>query len=339
TMYRVPSATIVWTQWFSINLGRVITIDENIASLLIFASIKSSPLSIMRGALYEEIAMSPVSILLCMSFFGCTFGLSIEEAALFQNDGTVGQYHGLSGFVNITDNGDTWTLISNGVPDHDTGDFPIAGSNPNEISTQTHEYEIPKNPNIASEATCLSRGVIGIAKNGVAIFNPFTIQGCNAVEGSGAEEFDECNAHPAPNGAYHYHMVPNCIVDGTNDQFIGVALDGFPIYGPLNSAGQNITSADLDECHGETVNGAYRYRVTHDYPYYLGCYKGGYVSSMGGPAMMRKKRQTPPPTCSFANQATLETSPCYTSDGNKAPFIFQTGLIATGFLISFFNIH
>ncbi|CAH1782026.1 unnamed protein product [Owenia fusiformis] len=298
--------------------------------------------------------MATVSFLLCMGLVGCTLGLSAQEAALFENDGSLGIYHGLSGWVNITDNGDTWKLESNGVPDHNTGDFPIAGSNPNEISTQTHEYDIPKNPSIASEPTCLSMGVIGIAKNGVAIFNPFTLEGCNAVEGSGAEEFDECNAHPAPNGAYHYHMVPNCIVDGTNDQFIGVALDGFPIYGPLNSAGQNLTSADLDECHGETVNGNYRYRVTHDYPYYLGCYKGGYVSSMGGPAMMRKKRQSGPPgggeaQCSFANQATLEASSCYTTDGNgnngnagnilHTTFLFQVGLAIVSAVVTFPDIN
>jgi len=60
---------------------------------------------------------------------------------------------------------------------------------------------------------------------------------------------------------------------------IGVALDGFPIYGPKDENGRTLTSADLDECHGRLVNGQYRYHVTSDFPYFLGCFRGAPVDA------------------------------------------------------------
>ncbi len=31
---------------------------------------------------------------------------------------------------------------------------------------------------------------------------------------------------------------------------------------------------DLDECNGKTVDGSYRYYITKNYPYILGCFRG-----------------------------------------------------------------
>jgi len=68
--------------------------------------------------------------------------------------------------------------------------------------------------------------------------------------------------------------------------FLGYALDGFPIYGPMND------SSSLDECNGKEVDGEYRYHVrkkehvdelleycdgnseANNWKYILGCYKG-----------------------------------------------------------------
>ena len=39
----------------------------------------------------------------------------------------------------------------------------------------------------------------------------------------------------------------------------GIALDGFPIYGPIDEDGKQLTSRELDECHGRfTALGEYR---------------------------------------------------------------------------------
>ena len=59
---------------------------------------------------------------------------------------------------------------------------------------------------------------------------------------------------------------------------VGVALDGYPIYGPLaswhNGGATNLTTADLDKCHGSDSSGTYRYYMTYDWPYIMSCFKG-----------------------------------------------------------------
>ena len=65
---------------------------------------------------------------------------------------------------------------------------------------------------------------------------------------------------------------------GNEDELVGVAFDGYPIYGPKTAGGAVLTSADLDQCHGKTRDGQYEYRITADFPYILGCYKGETLS-------------------------------------------------------------
>jgi len=81
-------------------------------------------------------------------------------------------------------------------------------------------------------------GKIGLTKTGVSIFNPLAIGNENAVEGSNKETFDSCDGHPTETGEYHYHKLPDsCLWTNQADEIIGVAADGFPIYGP-NVTGQ-----------------------------------------------------------------------------------------------------
>ena len=55
------------------------------------------------------------------------------------------------GTVSITTSGSNYVLTSNGIPDHDTGIFPAANSNPNDITEQSFSFEFPQNPTVASE--------------------------------------------------------------------------------------------------------------------------------------------------------------------------------------------
>ena len=139
---------------------------------------------------------------------------------------------------------------------------------------------ILKDPEIVSVPGCVGLGMIGITRTGVAIYNPLAGDLSNAVEGASPEVFDKCDGHASPGGAYHYHKIPeSCLYRGDVDEFIGVALDGFPIYGPRISETENVTEAELDKCHGKFVNGSYRYYVTDRFPYYLGCFKGRVVNT------------------------------------------------------------
>lgn len=164
-------------------------------------------------------------------------------------------------------------IYASGIPDHVMTDI----NNPNDATNQNYNVSIPKIPMYNTGLHgCVPMGMIGITRTGVAIFNPLNADAENAVDGSTQEVFDTCDGHAAPGGAYHYHKIPDsCLYKGEIDEFIGVALDGFPIYGPRASDVDHlITSDDLDECHGREVNGAYRYHATTTWPYFLGCYKG-----------------------------------------------------------------
>ena len=73
-------------------------------------------------------------------------------------------------------------LESNGIADHETGDFPNSG-NPNTISEQDYSFRITRNPQVASSVTPILRFLV-IAVNGV-IFDPGTAErweGNDAVE-------------------------------------------------------------------------------------------------------------------------------------------------------------
>ncbi|XP_060592963.1 uncharacterized protein LOC132747565 [Ruditapes philippinarum] len=116
---------------------------------------------------------------------------------------------------------------------------------------------------------------IGLGISGAAFYNPYTGFGWNAVEGECAETLDNCWGHPSPDGTYHYHRIPSCLyTEPYEDIFLGVALDGYPIYGPMDATGKTWTSAELDVCHGHTYLGPYIYRATFDFPYILSCFHG-----------------------------------------------------------------
>jgi hypothetical protein len=193
----------------------------------------------------------------------------------------------------IERDGDTRVISTNNLPtDHTTGEFPIAEDddaysvdrNPHEITEQDYTIEIDATPEVADEASCAG-GIVGVLKSGVLLFSPTDAGGRDAVA---YEVQDECDGHPNPSG-YHYHSASDCVLEdldtGDTDEhssLIGYALDGFGIYGTRGEDGQELTSADLDECHGHThevkfngkVQEIYHYHATIDYPYVVGCYKG-----------------------------------------------------------------
>jgi YHYH protein len=180
----------------------------------------------------------------------------------------------------------------NGLPTKQTtGEFPIRASddaykydrNPNSINAQSERYSLPRHPKRASKPNCLSMGPIGIAKNGVAIFNALDAQERDAVA---HEVQDSCGGHPQQQGLYHYHAIPNCLIKGQSKKkpsgLVGFALDGYPIYGPRGAGGKLLTNKDLDVCHGQKskvwLDGrrqrVYHYNATLEYPYTLGCFRG-----------------------------------------------------------------
>jgi hypothetical protein len=143
-------------------------------------------------------------------------------------------------------------------------------------------------PAKASSTTATNMGAIGYMISGEAIFNAYEANGqatpalsdnvsYSFTTGGGVHEtasfIDACSSHPTPlTGGYdwHHHGLPTCLVnqiDGSNgpSHLIGIALDGFPIYGGRDINGNTIAVSQLDACNGitsptpEFPNGIYHY--------------------------------------------------------------------------------
>lgn len=131
---------------------------------------------------------------------------------------------------------------SDGLPDHSTGQFPNQG-NPNSISEQSYSFKMPVNGRLNGNITALNHSPFGVAINGV-VFDPGTAEYWNNDRSSGWHMeamylgqrlgLDWSNAHVQPNGAYHYHGLPEGILQKFKSAgkpvLVGWAADGFPIY-------------------------------------------------------------------------------------------------------------
>ena len=185
---------------------------------------------------------------------------------------------------------------ANDLPEHPTGIFPIPSTseayqydrNPNLIKSQSMDFELPLNPELAKEPQC-APGTVGILLSGAVLFNALDAPGRDAVA---HETQDSCEGHPQESGVYHYHSLSSCLPDQQepdgHSKIVGYALDGFGIYGRHGVGGLNLSSVDLDECHGHTHeilwNGQrislYHYHATWDFPYTVGCLRGKFDHSI-----------------------------------------------------------
>jgi hypothetical protein len=189
--------------------------------------------------------------------------------------------------VSVSFEGTTAVIRTSDTPDHKSPywgssnanyEAPHSGMqvNPHSIATQNLTLRIPTSPAAASNTSDTPLGPIGISVNGVVFFNqyaagrqPLTME---------IVSFDRYNGHPSPNNQYHYHFEPLAITAASRSRLIGVLLDGFPVYGPIDSDGS--TPANLDSCNGHTSvtadfsSGIYHYHTTSAVPYISGCFRG-----------------------------------------------------------------
>lgn len=234
------------------------------------------------------------------------------------------------GSITITVEGSECVLVSNSIPNHDFNDATAAFAT--QVSEVSAEFKIPTEPAFASSATPISLATDNaVFLNGVKL--DLLAAGCFGVgDGNiGCNDIDQPwrydpmspltmfgtdanNAHPQPDGTYHYHGNPKALFDQnamSQSPVIGFAADGFPIFGSyIDDNGQirAVTSSfqllsgsrpssaddpggiydgtfvddheyvsgsgDLDECNGMMRDGSYGYYVTDAYPWVLACFKG-----------------------------------------------------------------
>jgi len=138
-------------------------------------------------------------------------------------------------------------------------------------------------PTQASATTATSLGAIGYLISGTAMFNPYEMDATTPAvsdnasytftDGNGVSQtayfLDQCDSHS--NGmTWHAHGNPNCVTSQVDtatgpSHIIGIALDGFPIYGGRDINGSVVSVSQLDACNGitsptpEFPSGAYHY--------------------------------------------------------------------------------
>ncbi len=211
-------------------------------------------------------------------------------------------YKKIYGASSITTDGTFITIKSKGIPDHKSIYYAAANSlyenfvgttfggnvfkkNPNSIVEQSFTFKIPINPAVASNHAATPLGPIGIALNGVPLYNQYAGPNNQALTGEIAS-FDQYYGHPQQSGQYHYHVEPIYLttVKSTKSGLMGFLLDGFPVYGPLEESGKTVSNSELDVYHGHThatidfPKGIYHYHFTADAPYLNG---NGYYGTAG----------------------------------------------------------
>jgi hypothetical protein len=210
-------------------------------------------------------------------------------------------YSKIYGATSITSDGTYLTIKTQGLPDHKSVYYPTTNAlyenfsgttfggntfskNPNTISTQSLTFKIPVNPSVATNHAATALGPIGVALNGVPLYNQYAGPNNQVLSGEIAS-FDKYYGHPQQSGQYHYHVEPLYLttVVSTKSGLMGFLLDGFPVYGPEES-GITLVSSDLDAYHGHThataeyPAGIYHYHFTADAPYMNG---NGYYGTAG----------------------------------------------------------
>ncbi|MEE2616906.1 MAG: YHYH protein [Bacteroidota bacterium] len=179
-----------------------------------------------------------------------TAGVLVDiNEEIYNDDESVNTYSRYS----WSSDGSDRILNGNGIPNHEVGTFPN-NDNPNTISAQNVNESFTLCPIIVSESGVEVGGpasAIAYALNSVK-FDPATAGRCNDegecslaqgqgswnIEALGHDTFDfgdDMNhAHVQPNGAYHYHGIPELLMEFLGDNqgmtIVGWASDGFPVY-------------------------------------------------------------------------------------------------------------
>lgn len=189
--------------------------------------------------------------------------------------------------VSVTFDGTTAVVRTSDLPDHKSPYWGVGNANyeapqsgmqvnPNRIGTQNLTFRIPTQPAAAGSTSDTPLGPIGVSVNGVVLYNQYAA-GRQPLT-TEIISFDRYNGHPNQNDQYHYHFEPVSITSASRSRLVGVLLDGFPVYGPIDSTGS--TPTNLDSCNGHTSataefpNGIYHYHTTTAVPYISGCFRG-----------------------------------------------------------------
>ena len=186
-------------------------------------------------------------------------------------------------------------VTSHNLPNHPTAVFPDVNrsldGNPNPIRERVTTMRFPLEPRVNPQHVAmkdknnndhaLPMGPIGVAVNGVVFFNPFD----HLLDADAVWRLDRCCGHPSPRAQYHYHKYPVCVKSpwaddgGGHSPLIGFANDGYPVYGPYESAGvlaRNEAGNPLNEfnLHEDPERGPHYHVTPGRFPHIIGGFWG-----------------------------------------------------------------
>lgn len=176
---------------------------------------------------------------------------------------------------NVSCSGGKARFSSKGLPDPDDPIMRgIVGTNQQFPTVHNYDFEILLKPRIASQPTPTEAGPMGVAVNGVPIFDPSTQGPVNKATGKRPSAFEEgeldvCGGHAGRGDDYHYHIAPKCLIEDLGKKWvdvdkkpIGYAMDGFPIHALGWFDKGNAVEVQLDLCRGmKDASGNYFYNV------------------------------------------------------------------------------
>ena len=171
----------------------------------------------------------------------------------FENSGSQGGYVEVS----LTDGDDAAIVRTSSLPDYPAN----TGNSPNDAVPQELEFHVPLAPTAGPSEAGL--GHVGVAWNGVSLFNPSDARDIGGCTGNAAylesDGMDDYGGHPTARGEYHYHTgdfvrhagefgLSND--PGEHSSLFGYAFDGVPIYGPYGFAdGADGSIVELRSCY------------------------------------------------------------------------------------------
>ncbi len=182
----------------------------------------------------------------------------------------------------------------------------------------SYGWKIPLSPKIAATPTSVVDGPLGVAINGVPIFNPCTQGGCTTGGDTKAlGQLDICNGHAGRADDYHYHAAPSCMMADQPPSYwdthpLGWALDGFAIFGYRDADGTTAVRDSICGGNTKTVPNApagYAYHVTDAPPYVTGCLAGNPSPDLPNQGSKYKPIRQPPVTPFNVSNMTLTSDP------------------------------
>lgn len=191
--------------------------------------------------------------------------------------------------IKIPPGQDYYVIETTAAPNHKSAYYSDAGkkdtmppgtyTNPNSIQSQNYKVHIPKTPTLQTSPEATGYDLVGVARNGVAIFNNQAAPGDSLA--NELKTMDYGNGHPTQPGQYHYHIEP-CYLSNDDGNLVGIMRDGFPIFGVKEHDGSDPVYEDdcsvadaesVENCrpfptqmpnfHCHTIPGSYSYPKCH----------------------------------------------------------------------------